>query len=132
MHSDIRNPFIASILEILEVTENRYSGIPTIYAEMKKAGLMEPKFESVRGTFKVTLYNSKKTDIINDNFVSKIKAYCKTPRTKESLAKFFGYDEKHPAYFINSYVIPLIEQGILAYAIPSKPRSKNQKIYTVE
>ena len=132
VHSDIRNPFIASILEILEVTENRYSGIPTIYAEMKKAGLMEPKFESVRGTFKVTLYNSKKTDIINDNFVSKIKAYCKTPRTKESLAKFFGYDEKHPAYFINSYVIPLIEQGILAYAIPSKPRSKNQKIYTVE
>ena len=132
VHSDIRNPFIASILEILEVTENRYSGIPTIYAEMKKAGLMEPKFESVRGTFKVTLYNSKKTDIINDNFVSKIKTYCKTPRTKESLAKFFGYDEKHPAYFINSYVIPLIEQGILAYTIPSKPRSKNQKIYTVE
>lgn len=77
VHSDIRNPFIASILEILEVTENRYSGIPTIYAEMKKAGLMEPKFESVRGTFKVTLYNSKKTNIINEDFVSKIKAYCK-------------------------------------------------------
>lgn len=132
VHSDIRNPFIASILEILEVTENRYSGIPTIYAEMKKAGLMEPKFESVRGTFKVTLYNSKKTDIINEDFVSKIKAYCKTPRTKESLAKFFGYDEKHPAYFINSYVIPLIEQEILAYTIPNKPRSKKQKIYTVE
>ena len=70
--------------------------------------------------------------LIFDNFVFKIKAYCKTPRTKESLAKFFGYDEKHPAYFINSYVIPLIEQGILAYTIPSKPRSKNQKIYTVE
>jgi ATP-dependent DNA helicase RecG len=132
VHSDIRNPFIASVLEILELTENRYSGIPTIYAEMKKAGLMEPKFESVRGTFKVTLYNSKKTDVINDDFVSKIKAYCKTPRTKESLAKLFGYDEKHPAYFINAYVIPLIEQGILAYTIPSKPRSKNQKIYTIE
>ncbi len=132
IHSDIRNPFIASVLEILEVTENRYSGIPTIYAEMKKAGLMEPKFESVRGTFKVTLYNSKKTDIINDDFVSKIKVFCKTPRTKESLAKFFGYDEKHPAYFINSYVIPLIEQGILAYTIPSKPKSRNQRIYTVE
>lgn len=67
-----------------------------------------------------------------NSFVSKIKAYCKTPRTKESLAKFFGYDKKHPAYFINSYVIPLIEQGILAYTIPNKPRSKNQKIYTVE
>lgn len=44
----------------------------------------------------------------------------------------FGVDEKHPAYFINSYVIPLIEKGILAYTIPNKPKSKNQKIYTVE
>ncbi|MBP3504514.1 MAG: putative DNA binding domain-containing protein [Bacilli bacterium] len=132
VRSDIRNPFIASILEILEVTENRYSGIPTIYAEMKKAGLMEPVFENLRGTFKVTLYNSKKKELLNDDFVSKIKSYCKTPRTKESLAKFFGYDDKHPAYFINSYVIPLIDQGILGYTLPNKPRSKNQKIYTIE
>jgi len=132
VHSDIRNPFIASILETLEITENRYSGIPTIYAEMKKAGLIEPKFESERGTFKVTLYNLKKEDIVNDDFISKIKLYCKIPRTKESLAKHFGYDEKHPAYFISSYVMPLIEKGILAYTIPTKPKSKNQKIYTVE
>ena len=132
VRSDIRNPFIASILEILEVTENRYSGIPTIYAEMKKAGLMEPVFENLRGTFKVTLYNSKKKELLNDDFVSKIKSYFKTPRTKESLAKFFGYDDKHPAYFINSYVIPLIDQGILGYTLPNKPRSKNQKIYTIE
>lgn len=131
VHSDIRNPFIASLLEILEVTENRYSGIPTIYAEMRKAGLMEPKFESSRGTFTVTLYNSKKTDIINDDFISKIKTYCNTPRTKESLAKYFGYNEKYPSYFINTYVVPLIEQGILAYSFPDKPKSKNQKIYTV-
>ena len=53
VHSDIRNPFIASILEVLEITENRYSGIPTIYAEMEKAGLMAPKFENERGTFKM-------------------------------------------------------------------------------
>lgn len=129
-HSDIRNPFIASILEILEITENRYSGIPTIYAEMEKAGLMEPKFEIIRGTFKVTLYNSKKETMINDDFVSKIKEFCKTPRSKESLAKYFGYDEKHPAYFINSYVMPLIDQGILSFTLPNKSKSKNQRIYT--
>lgn len=131
-HSDIRNPFIAAILEVLEITENRYSGIPTIYKEMEKAGLMPPKFENIRGTFKVTLYNTKRTDVVNDELISKIKIYCKTPRTKESISKYFGYDEKHPAYFMNSYIIPLIEQGILAYTIPNKPKSKNQKIYTVE
>jgi len=132
VHSDIRNPFIASILEILEETENRYLGIPTIYYEMKKAGLMEPKFENSRGTFKVTLFNTKKDEVLNDTFISKIKSYCKKPRTKESLAKYFGYDEKHPSYFMNSYVIPLINLGILAYTLPNKPKSRNQKIYTLK
>lgn len=93
---------------------------------------MEPKFENNRGNFKVTLYNSLKKEVINDDFVSKIKLYCKTPRTKESLAKFFGYDESHPSYFINSYVAPLIEKGILGYTLPSKPKSKNQRIVTIE
>ena len=132
VHSDIRNPFIASILEVLEITENRYSGIPTIYAEMEKAGLMAPKFENERGTFKVTLYNRRKSEVIDDKLVDDIKKFCQTPRTKESLAKNFGYDEKHPAYFMKSYIIPLITQGILAYTIPNKPRSKNQKIYTIQ
>ena len=57
---DILTAFIAASLEILNITENRYSGIPTIYAEMKKSGLLEPKFENIRGTFKVTLYNEKR------------------------------------------------------------------------
>lgn len=61
-----------------------------------------------------------------------IKSYCQTPRTKESIAKFFGFDEKHPSYFFNSYIILLINQGLLAYTIPNKPKSKYQKIYTVK
>jgi len=32
----------------MEVTENRYSGIPIIYDEMKKANLLPPKFEDDR------------------------------------------------------------------------------------
>lgn len=93
---------------------------------------MEPKFESIREVFKVILYNSKKSDAVNETIISEIKSYCKIPRTKGSLAKFFGYDEKHPSYFINLYIIPLIEQGMLAYTIPNKPKSKNQRIYTIE
>lgn len=98
-----------------------FNTIRTLFAHIRTRSSKQGKF---REYFRNLL--------IFDNFVSKIKAYCKTPRKKESLAKFFGYDEKHPAYFINSYVIPLIEQGRLAYTIPSKPRSKNQKNYTVE
>ncbi|MBO6219886.1 MAG: putative DNA binding domain-containing protein [Treponema sp.] len=123
--SDVRNPFIAAALEILNTTENRYSGIPTIYAEMKKAGLLEPKFENIRGTFKVTLYNKKRADT---QLSDEILAFCMKPRSKETLAKEFGFDEKHPAYFIKNYIIPLIEEGKLRYTIPEKPKSKNQQI----
>lgn len=123
--ADVRNPFIAAALEILDQTENRYSGIPTIYSEMKKAGLLEPKFENLRGTFKVTLYNKKHS--VSD-FQSKIIEFCRKPRSKETLAKEFGFDEKHPAYFINNFVLPLIEQGKLRYTIPDKPKSRNQQI----
>ena len=122
---DVRNPFLAAALEILSQTENRYSGIPTVYAEMKKAGLPEPKFEDFRGSFKVTLYNKK---VIYNDFQSKIVDFCRKPRTKAVLAKEFGFDEHHPSYFINNYVMPLIAEGKLRYTIPEKPKSKNQQI----
>lgn len=122
---DVRNPFITAAMEILNQTENRYSGIPTIYSEMKKAGLPEPKFENLRGTFKVTLYNKK---FKQNDFETRIIDFCRKPRTKEALAKEFGFDEKHPAYFINNYVVPLINDGKLKYTIPDKPKSKNQRI----
>lgn len=124
---DVRNPFIAAALEIMNQTENRYSGIPTIYAEMKKAGLLEPKFENLRGNFKVTLYNKK---AVKDDLQTKLLAFCRKPRTKEALAREFGFDERHPAYFINNYVVPLIVAGKLMYTIPDKPKSKNQQIVT--
>ena len=128
VRSDVRNPYIASILEILEVTENRYSGIPTIYDEMKKMNLLPPKFEDNRGVFKVTLFNGSLIDDANDDKTKKIVELCKSPRTKEFLAKELGFDEKHPSYFVTNYIIPLINKGILKYTIPNKPKSKNQKI----
>jgi ATP-dependent DNA helicase RecG len=48
------------------------------------------------------------------------------------IARQFGFDEKHPAYFVKNYIIPLIEEGRLKYTIPEKPRSKNQQIVVVE
>lgn len=131
VRADIRNPFIASALETLNVTENRYSGIPMIYAEMRKAGLKDPKFEEERGTFKVTLYNEKNKSP-DEEFIEKIKKYCSTPKSKEDIARYLGFDASHPSYCINTYILSLIEGVILAYTIPGKPKSKNQKIHTVE
>ena len=60
-----------------------------------------------------------------------IPALCLVPKSF-GMFNFWDSGKKHPAYFISSYVMPLIEKGILAYTIPTKPKSKNQKIYTVE
>ena len=57
-HPETRNPTLANILELLKVTENRYSGIPTMLAEAKKLGIPEPEFQQRRGFFCVTFRNN--------------------------------------------------------------------------
>ena len=50
---DTRNPVLALALEVMGITENRYSGIPTIRREMAGYGLKEPEFSDERGNFRV-------------------------------------------------------------------------------
>ena len=138
--ADTRNPFIAGVLEILINTENRFSGIPTIYREIKKAGLREPIFENKRGSFKVIFQKNTNNDSnlksietevnssANKNLKNGLIEFCKTPRTKEEIAKEFGLDSIY--YMMTRYIKPLIEEGILALVLPDKPRSKNQKYYS--
>ena len=100
MRLDIRSPFIASTLETLEMTENATQ----VYRHDEKDGLMEPKFEQDRGKFKVILYNKKmKAEAIDDEFVNKISAHRKTPKSKNSIAKFLGFDKK-PPFLLHKYL----------------------------
>ena len=54
---DTRNPVLASALEVMHITENRYSGIPTIRMEMDRYQLEQPEFVDERGSFIVRLYH---------------------------------------------------------------------------
>jgi ATP-dependent DNA helicase RecG len=128
-NADTRNPFIAFAMEIIQNTENRFSGIPTMRAAMKEAGLLPPVFENGRDYFKVTLYN-KKTEgaAANEPTEENIIAFCQEPRTKSQLAENFGFDGKRPSFFFKSYILPLIHQQKLFLTLPDHPRSKNQKI----
>ena len=96
---------ILNALEVIDVTENRYSGIPTVYSAMKNAGLPEPKFENERGIFRATLYNSAE---IEQHFKGRLSIN----------------------YLMAQIIRPLVEQGKIRLAIPDKPRSKNQKYYS--
>ena len=124
---DTRNPFLAGNLEIMIDTENRFSGIPTIIAEMKNAGLRPPVFESRRGNFKVILYNYKEqretveTETSDDDLL----AFFNKPRSKEEVAGFVGV--KSPYYAMRRYIKPLLESGVIEMTIPDKPKSVLQR-----
>lgn len=133
---DTRNPFIAGALEVLKVTENRFSGIPTIRNEMKNAGLQEPVFESLHGTFKVMLYNSTQArsslplDKAGSTIVKEetLLDFCKTPRSREEITEFVGV--KTAFYAVRHFVAPLLQKGLLKMTLPEKPKSKRQKYYS--
>ena len=126
--ADTRNPAIASALEILIDSENRFSGIPTIRREMETAGLPEPMFDSSRGVFRVTLFNSANGNVtVADNTAKpdNIVDFCSVPRTRAELSALLGIDSI--SYMMEKYVNPLLESGELKMTIPNKPKSRNQK-----
>lgn len=125
---DTRNPVLAVAMETMHLTENRYSGIPTIRLEMKKAGLPAPKFEDVRGNFVVTLYNSV-TEIAEDEIEKSILDFCLVPRSRTEIANFLGISTT--SYAINKYIKPLMKSGNIDIENKERPNSPNQKYYTV-
>lgn len=134
-HPETRNPTLANILELLKVTENRYSGIPTMLTEAKKLGIPEPEFQQRRGFFCVTFRNNifnqenLKKDLSGDKLKETIIEFCREPRTRQELITLSGLSRYQ---LMGKYIQPLIEQGIIAYTIPDKPKSKNQKFVTVQ
>ena len=126
--ADTRNPYMAGALEIMIDTENRFSGIPTIVAELKKAGMPSPVFIDRRGVFKVIFYKKAAEQGEEINKEQEILDYCRTPRSREELADKFGFEA--PTYFIKTYIAPLLLDGKIKMTMPDKPKSKFQKYYS--
>lgn len=125
---DTRNPVLAVAMETMNLTENRYSGIPTIRMEMKKANLPAPKFEDNRGNFTVTLYNTA-TEINEEKTENGILDFCSVPRTREEIARFLGVSSV--SYALKKYIKPLIESGNIDIVNKTSPNSPEQKYFTV-
>lgn len=126
---DTRNPVLATALETMSLTENRYSGIPTIRSEMKKAGLPAPLFEDNRGTFSVTLY--KNSNAVNKNLSpeNSVLDFCSVPRSRAEIANFLGISTA--SYAIKKYIKPLIDSGKIGMTNAETPNSPSQKYYTI-
>lgn len=132
MQPDTRNPVLAAALEVLGITENRYSGIPTIRRAFAEYGMRAPDFTSERGHFVVTFYKEAQriTNILQDSTASvcDLLAFCKTPRTRKEICDYLGLSSM--SYAIQIYIMPLVEQGLIKLTIPDKPKSPKQLYYS--
>lgn len=124
---ETRNAALANMLELLNVTENRYSGIPTMRTEFAKAGLPAPIFSVHHGEFKVVMKNGlfNETMPVMDSIVD----FCVVPRTRDEIVSFVG---KSKNYVMAQIVNPLIERGFLRLTMPDKPKSPYQKYVKVD
>lgn len=125
---DTRNPVLATALEVMEITENRYSGIPTIRREMKEYGLPEPEFLNERGEFAVCFYQqSTETRMDDDKMIGLIR-FCKIPRTRKEIAEYLGLSSV--TYAMKKYVQPLIDVGAIKLTHQETPSSPKQRYYS--
>ena len=127
---DTRNPVLASALEVMHITENRYSGIPTIRMEMDRYQLEQPEFVDERGSFIVRLYHKtkEKTEAIHTEEAMDLILFCKTPRTRKEICEYLGLSSV--TYAIQKHVLPLVEAGQLKMSLPDKPKSPRQLYYS--
>ena len=127
---DTRNPVIASELEVLKITENRYSGIPTIRRMMQEYDLQQPEFLDERGSFIIKLYkNPLEQNAVEMEEVDnrELILFCKTPRTRKEISDYLGLNSV--TYAIQTRVMPLVDKGIIKMSIPEKPKSPKQLFY---
>lgn len=131
---DTRNPVLATALEVLDVTENRYSGIPTIRKAMSSYGLKEPVFMDRRGNFSVVLYNEpaevSKEPII-DSLTQQQKSlleFLKVQRSRKEIADFLEISST--SYAIQTYVTPLVQRGLVKLSVPERPKSHAQRYFS--
>lgn len=127
---DTRNPVLASALEVMHITENRYSGIPTIRMEMDRYQLEQPEFVDERGIFIVRLYHKtkEKTEAIHTEEAMDLILFCRTPRTRKEICEYLGLSSV--TYAIQKHVLPLVEAGQLKMSLPDKPKSPRQLYYS--
>lgn len=128
---ETRNAALANMLELLKITENRYSGIPTIRRACREAGLPAPVFSVLHGEFKVVFKNNifrQESTLDKTNMEDAIIEFCEKPRSRAELVEFTGMSR---FYTMSKWIQPLIEQGKLKMTLPEKPKSSKQRFIRV-
>lgn len=137
---DTRNPELVLAMEVLGLTENRYSGIPRICRAMLQAGHPRPEFSDNRGEFVVCLRSQplraqemamlKATPQGKATLQERLLDFCATPRSRQEIADFLGI--KSTSYAINRHIAPLVQRGVLHLLHPDRPKSSKQRYFRAQ
>ena len=141
VHPETRNPALVDIMEVMGITENRYSGVPTMRREMQAFGLPPPEFVNRRGEFRVILRNglgavvtdpSQTEGVVQGNGQGielterekRLLEFCSEPRTRAEVVDCLGVSH----YYAFSKIVPkLVNAGLLCLSRPEAPRSRLQR-----
>ena len=147
-----RNPVIADLFHRMKYMERRGSGLRKIMSETEKLpGYTErykPEFYSTATDLRVILKNvnyimdgkaahDTAHDIAHDTAHDKsmmdkqlqLLEFCTEERSRDEMQAFLGISSRF--HFSKAYLKPLLESGRLKMTLPDKPKSKNQKYYSV-
>ncbi len=112
--------------------ESFATGLKRIKDTCDKAGC-KVEFKTPDDGFVVVFYRHRTRKLSGtahkEEKINALLEYCKEPRDRDEMMKFLGI--KHRTTFRNDYLNPLLDKGKLVMTIPDKPRSKNQKFYSV-
>lgn len=134
-----RNPVLADLFHRLRFMERRGSGLSKIVDETERLPgyepSLKPSFHSTTSDFRVVLKNMNYRLSLDPEQAtpqatpqvkeSQILEFCKIPRAKREIVKYFDY--KDVWHFYRRYIEPLVESGKLLMTIPDKPKSPLQK-----
>ena len=131
-----RNRLIAEMFHRLGEVERVGTGIGRMQKFVREAGLEEPKFDFT--TFFTITFKRPGAHVeahveahVRDSSLSqKILKLCDTPQGSSELVEALGHKKRSGAF--KESIKYLIEKGLIAYTIPDKPKSSNQKYVITE
>ena len=127
-----RNQSIKIVMDLLSASKKH--GFKHIRRISKVYNTKEPVLYNNDGTFVSTIFSMQQESIYKEPYtIDAIATYCMEPKTKlEIYNHFFDAAKKDYGYFYAKFIEPLLDNGMLEFTIPEKPKSKFQKIKTSE
>lgn len=136
-----KNPTIAKFFKEIGLVDELGSGVRNIHKYGKTYFGHEPqiiedeifktifKIDDSLGTPQVTPQVTPQANPQANQEIKKILNFCIIPKSRMEIQEFIGIKDRE--HFRKNYLRPLIKDGLLKLTIPDKPRSPNQRYYSI-